>query len=206
MHLILHCTVKIETGTTPLCVCEGEHDCFPSMPPMVQCRFEFWSGLDFSVPALLCGIFCSSVGVGSKGGDGAWGWGEGGGGCLWILVFSSPALANRGFPTRMVYLDYITCLRYTILVRNPWNCFNQEQKNPRNRSRSSSHPTHVIPTLHTCWLWTVSGPEVFLLDVFRMPEFLRCVHSLWFLCQSDVVQARVPALLSPWGTSHLARK
>ena len=27
--------------------------------------------------------------------------------------------AFRGFPTRMVYLDYITCLRYTILVRNP---------------------------------------------------------------------------------------
>ena len=26
---------------------------------------------------------------------------------------------NRGFPTRMVYLDCITCLRYTILVRNP---------------------------------------------------------------------------------------
>ena len=28
-------------------------------------------------------------------------------------------LAYRGFPTRMVYLDYISCLRYTILVRNP---------------------------------------------------------------------------------------
>ena len=27
----------------------------------------------------------------------------------------------RGFRARMVYLDYITCLRYTILVRNPRN-------------------------------------------------------------------------------------
>ena len=26
---------------------------------------------------------------------------------------------NRGFPTRMVYLYYISCLRYTILVGNP---------------------------------------------------------------------------------------
>ena len=26
----------------------------------------------------------------------------------------------RGFPTRMVYLYYILCLRYTILVGNPW--------------------------------------------------------------------------------------
>ena len=25
----------------------------------------------------------------------------------------------RGFPTRMVYLYYILCLRYTILVENP---------------------------------------------------------------------------------------
>ena len=28
---------------------------------------------------------------------------------------------NPGFPTRMVYLDYISLYRYTILVRNPWN-------------------------------------------------------------------------------------
>ena len=28
---------------------------------------------------------------------------------------------NRGFWTRTIYLDYITCLRYTSLVRNPWN-------------------------------------------------------------------------------------
>ena len=25
----------------------------------------------------------------------------------------------RGFPTRMVYLNYISCVRYTILVLNP---------------------------------------------------------------------------------------
>ena len=35
---------------------------------------------------------------------------------------------NRGLPTRMVYLYYISCLRYTILVGNPGNtldCFDQ---------------------------------------------------------------------------------
>ena len=32
-----------------------------------------------------------------------------------------PAAVNRGFPTRMVYLRYISCLRYTILVGNPQN-------------------------------------------------------------------------------------
>ena len=31
----------------------------------------------------------------------------------------STSKTYRGFQTRMVYLDYITCLRYTILVRNP---------------------------------------------------------------------------------------
>ena len=36
------------------------------------------------------------------------------------LDFSSWSLVSyRGIRTRMVYLDYITCLRYTILVRNP---------------------------------------------------------------------------------------
>ena len=34
---------------------------------------------------------------------------------------SSKVRTNRGFPTRMVYLNYITCLRYPILVRNPRN-------------------------------------------------------------------------------------
>ena len=28
--------------------------------------------------------------------------------------------AYQGFLTRMVYLYYISCLRYTILIRNPW--------------------------------------------------------------------------------------
>ena len=35
--------------------------------------------------------------------------------CLWEFT-------NRGFPTRMVYLKYISCLRYTTLVGNPRNC------------------------------------------------------------------------------------
>ena len=42
----------------------------------------------------------------------------------WDLVFTKDhwklCQAYRGFWTRVVYLDYITCLRYTILVRNPW--------------------------------------------------------------------------------------
>ena len=32
--------------------------------------------------------------------------------CLYISAY-------QGFPTRMVYFHYISCLRYTILVRNP---------------------------------------------------------------------------------------
>ena len=38
---------------------------------------------------------------------------------LWFSVTSSRT--NPGFPARMVYLYFISCLRYTILVRNPWN-------------------------------------------------------------------------------------
>ena len=38
--------------------------------------------------------------------------------------FSTNLRTNRGFPTRMVYLHYISCLRYAILVGNPWNAFN----------------------------------------------------------------------------------
>ena len=34
-------------------------------------------------------------------------------------IFSMRYSAYRGFPTRMVYLHYISCLRYTILVGNP---------------------------------------------------------------------------------------
>ena len=38
---------------------------------------------------------------------------------------------NRGFPTRMVYLHYISYLRYTILIGNPQNgCGNQEGAEP----------------------------------------------------------------------------
>ena len=33
---------------------------------------------------------------------------------------SSGICACRGFPTRMMYLYYISCLRYTILVSIPW--------------------------------------------------------------------------------------
>ena len=39
--------------------------------------------------------------------------------CVCVLRVSVCACAYRGFPTRMVYLYYISCLRYTILVGNP---------------------------------------------------------------------------------------
>ena len=38
--------------------------------------------------------------------------------CCWRWYHHSHTY--QGFPTRMVYLYYISCLRYTILVRNPW--------------------------------------------------------------------------------------
>ena len=37
---------------------------------------------------------------------------------IFFLKFRT-TLSDRGFPTRMVYLYYISCLRYTILVGNP---------------------------------------------------------------------------------------
>ena len=36
-----------------------------------------------------------------------------------VYMGTLPSLAFRGFPTRMEYLYYISCLRYTILVGNP---------------------------------------------------------------------------------------
>ena len=36
-----------------------------------------------------------------------------------VLIQMHPKGRHQGFGTRMVYLDYITCLRYTILVWNP---------------------------------------------------------------------------------------
>ena len=36
----------------------------------------------------------------------------------------------RGFPTRMVYLYYISCLTYTILVGNPRNIINKQTNQP----------------------------------------------------------------------------
>ena len=38
-----------------------------------------------------------------------------------VIVAMSVMVVNRGFWSRTVYLDYITCLRYAILVRNPGN-------------------------------------------------------------------------------------
>ena len=37
----------------------------------------------------------------------------------WGYLSTKPTLIFRGFQARMVYQDYITCSRYTILVRNP---------------------------------------------------------------------------------------
>ena len=46
--------------------------------------------------------------------------------CCWDVkqpTNNNNLLWFRGFRTRMVYLDYITCLRYTILVGNPRSFF-----------------------------------------------------------------------------------
>ena len=61
-------------------------------------------------------------GGGGGGGDGVWAFprerGRGGGGGQ---LKNNPKTKIRGFPTRMVYLHYISCLRYTIQVGNPRN-------------------------------------------------------------------------------------
>ena len=41
-------------------------------------------------------------------------------GSLSYWVTKIHVLIHQGFPTSMVYLHYISCLRYTILARNPW--------------------------------------------------------------------------------------
>ena len=51
--------------------------------------------------------------------------------------------ANRGFPTRMVYLYYISCLRYTILVGNPRNqtyCLTQSHYTDTGPTSPSTDP------------------------------------------------------------------
>ena len=46
--------------------------------------------------------------------------------CVVFILFLKRKISSiiqflyRGFPTRMLYLYYVSCLRYTILVRNPW--------------------------------------------------------------------------------------
>ena len=49
---------------------------------------------------------------------------------------------SRGFPTRMVYLHYTSCLRYTILVGNPGNItentFHHLRALPRGQTRKDS--------------------------------------------------------------------
>ena len=47
-----------------------------------------------------------------------------------LRTYTAQFLANlvwriRGFPTRMVYVYYISCLRCTILVGNPWDRHSQ---------------------------------------------------------------------------------
>ena len=39
--------------------------------------------------------------------------------CTYIQLLA-PTIIFRELPTRMVYLNYIPCLRYTILAGNPW--------------------------------------------------------------------------------------
>ena len=64
----------------------------------------------------------------------------------------------RGFPTRMVYLYYISCLRYTILVGNPrWICRSSAAWTRVCLRASVCVSVDVIQTLHarlspTTWL------------------------------------------------------
>ena len=54
-------------------------------------------------------------------------------------LFRPPrAVVFRGFPTRMVYLYYISCLRYTILVGN--SRFSPSGKRSEERKRPTFHP------------------------------------------------------------------
>ena len=48
----------------------------------------------------------------------------------------------RGFPTNMVYLYYISCLRYTILVRNPWHTLALPQTRRVTTPDQSKHTHH----------------------------------------------------------------
>ena len=51
--------------------------------------------------------------------DGQPGLAESVNGCFFFFFYINLHFAYRGFPTRMVYLYYISCLRYTLLVGNP---------------------------------------------------------------------------------------
>ena len=42
----------------------------------------------------------------------------------------------RGFPTRMVYLYYISCLRYTILVGNPQFTLKKKRKKKKEKKKA----------------------------------------------------------------------
>ena len=57
------------------------------------------------------------------------------------LTCSSFRPTNQGFPTRMVYLYYISCLRYTILAGNPGN--DSDSMNPQNKQQTDSQTVSV---------------------------------------------------------------
>ena len=55
---------------------------------------------------------------------------------------------NRGFPTRMVYLYYISCLRYTILAGNPRNKDGEKLSNRRFANEVALRTEDVRDTEH----------------------------------------------------------
>ena len=85
----------------------------------------------------------------------------------------------RGFPTRMVYLYYLSCLRYTILVGNPrfdiWiksqNCNSENKFWNCNSKNSWICPLNLIE-LPNC-------SEVLTLSVYRWKKNCFCIHKMF---------------------------
>ena len=90
----------------------------------------------------------------------------------------------RGFPTRMVYLYYISCLRYTILVRKPQNeeedeggeeyIIDQKQKNKKERGerrQREENDSNDNICMHVCFC--------FFVVFFFLSDWRKCLHSDW---------------------------
>ena len=87
---------------------------------------------------------------------------------IWFTWDLFHGTENRGFPTRMVYLYYVSCLRYTILVRNPWNVNKPKWQYFLNDNISSGLESG------TC-VWFPSNSSFFLVAV-------HILQQLWTYC------------------------